>query len=135
MPMPVMYQISSHTSRNRFLTEAADLLSLDYTSLPRDVESSVTLSSKASGTIHAVAIWVDYQLDEASRWSTLGGANRGGDECSTASGGVYEKQMLRFLPRPEEVAGRQKGADGVKLKISGMFDEEGGCMTFDVSVV
>lgn len=112
------------------------MLSLDYMSLPKNVESTVTLSSTASGTLHAVAIWVDYQLDESARWSTFGGVDQrgGGNGRSITEAGAHEKQLLRFLPRAEKVVTAQ-GEGGVKLKVSGCFHEEGGCMTFDVSVV
>lgn len=105
-------------------------------SLPTNVESSVTLSPTASGTLHAVAIWVDYQLDESSRWSTFRGVGRTADGNGrlATEAGAHEKQMLRFLARPEKVVSAQ-GEEGIKLKVSGCFHEEGGCMTFDVSVV
>lgn len=112
----------------RLLTDAHDLLSFDYTSLPTDVESTVTISPSASGTMHAVAIWVDYELDETSRWSTFGGGRGGGEPGRR--GGVHEKQMLRFLSKPVEVGG--SGAAAAVLMVSGRFDVEGGSMSFDV---
>lgn len=116
---------------------------MDYTSLPTDVESTVTLSTVASGTLHAVAIWVDYQLDESSRWSTFGvktGVGKGGavalgGKCreNGGAGAGHEKQMLRFLSRSVEVdAGEDKATPVVT--ITGRFDVEGGCMAFDVKV-
>lgn len=123
----------------RLLTEVRDLLSFDYVSLPTDVESSITLSSTAPGILHAVAIWVDYQLDESARWSTFGSTCLTGEgiERSMIQGSAHEKQMLKFLPRPEKVAAAadEQGEKGVALKVSGRFDADGGRMTFDVSVI
>lgn len=126
--------LASTATTFRLLTEPKDLLSLDYSSLPTDVEATTTISpAHTAGTLHAVAIWVDYQLDESTRWSTFGGMIRpGGNEGPP--GGVHEKQMLRFLPKPVEVMGSVDGGSA-NLKISGRFDVEGGDMSFDVSVV
>lgn len=117
---------------DRLLTDAHDLLSLDYTSLPMDVESTVTVSPSAPGTLHAVAIWVDYQLDETSRWSTFGEGRRGGDGQSRRRGGVHEKQMVRWLSKPVVVDDAAASSPAAVLTISGRFDVEGGCMSFEV---
>lgn len=119
-----------HTCAARLITEVKDLLSFDYTSLPADVKSTVTIPPAVSGSLHAVAIWVDYQLDETSRWSTFGGRVRGGVGGGTG-GGTHHKQMLRFLPKPVKVDDVDHGP---VLTVSGRFDVEGGCMSFDVSV-
>lgn len=99
-----------------------------------DVESTVTVSASASGTLHAVAIWVDYQLDETStsRWSTFGGGRRDGDGESRRRGGVHEKQMVRWLPKPVVVDDAAASSPAAVLTISGRFDVEGGCMSFEV---
>lgn len=119
------------------MTEPRDLLRLDYTSLPMDVESSVTLSASTPGLIHAVAIWVDFQLDEKERWSTFFGAGRKEDGVLGAPENTFEKQMLRFLPRPEVVPDRA-GASGdevaIRLKVEGRFEAGTGIMGFDVAV-
>lgn len=109
--------------------------------MPTDVESKVVLHSARVGTLHAVAIWVDYQLDEKSRWSTFRGGSRGrGGGTSAASvngvdhsgGEGCHKQMLRFLPSPIKVGpGGEHGIDGA-VTVSGQFDAEGGRMMFDV---
>lgn len=130
LSLPSPYSDTS-TPRHRLLTDANDLLSLDYTSLPMDVESTVTVSPSAPGTLHAVAIWVDYQLDETSRWSTFGGAG-GGDGESRRRGGVHEKQMIRWLSKPVVVDDAAASAPDAVLTISGKFDVEGGCMSFEV---
>ncbi|CAN0132511.1 unnamed protein product [Scytosiphon promiscuus] len=127
----LLYPYPLRAYKHRLLTETQDLLSLDYASLPSDVRSTVTISPSLSGTVHAVAIWVDYQLDETSRWSTFGGVVRGGqgDGESGRRGGVHEKQMLRFLSKPLEV---ERGDAAAALTVSGRFDVEGGCMSFEV---
>ena len=91
-----------------------------------DVESTVTVSPSAPGTLHAVAIWVDYQLDETSRWSTFGGGE------SRRRGGVHEKQMVRWLSKPVVVDDAAASSPDAVLTISGRFDVEGGCMSFEV---
>ncbi|CAM9327937.1 unnamed protein product [Sphacelaria rigidula] len=135
----LLYPYPLRAYRHRLLTEVRDLLSFDYVSLPTDVESSITLSSTAPGILHAVAIWVDYQLDESARWSTFGSTCLTGEgiERSMIQGSAHEKQMLKFLPRPEKVAAAadEQGEKGVALKVSGRFDADGGRMTFDVSVI
>lgn len=110
---------------------------MEYSSLPRSLESKVALPFNASGTIHAVAIWTDYQLDETGRWSSFGGSTKGGEGASLAPGSLHEKQMLRFLPQPEQVAQTQSNAGMTypRLEIQGRFDVEGGCMEFDVDFV
>lgn len=96
-----------------------------------DVESTVTVSPSAPGTVHAVAIWVDYQLDETSRWSTFAGVGRG-DGQARRRGGVHEKQMVRWLSKPVVVDDAAASSPAVVLTISGKFDVEGGCMRFGV---
>lgn len=115
---------------DRLLTDAYDLLSLDYTCLPMDVESKVTVSPSTSGTLHAVAIWVDYQLDETSRWSTFGGGR--GDGVSRRRGWVHDKQMIRWLAKPVVVDDAAASCPAAVMTISGRFDVEGGCMSFEV---
>lgn len=96
-----------------------------------DVESTVTVSPSAPGTLHAVAIWVDYQLDETSRWSTFGGG-RGDRESRRRRGGVHEKQMIRWLSKPLVVDAAAAFSSTAVLTVSGRFDVEGGCMSFEV---
>lgn len=85
--------------------------------------------------MHAVAIWVDYQLNETSRWSTYGGLLTGGagDGNAGRRGDVHKKQMLRFLSKPLDVKGGDTAAAAAAvLTVSGRFDVEGGCMGFEV---
>ena len=75
----------------------------------------MTIPPTASGTLHAVAIWVDYELAEGSTRTTFGVEPRkeGGDTIGAACLGEsegagkhepgHEKQMVRFLARPLEV--------------------------------
>lgn len=141
LPPPPRPALASLTTHCRLVTEEQDLLLLDYNSMPTDVESKIILHSAGAGTLHAVAIWVDYQLDEKSRWSTFRGGSRargggtsvasvdGDDHCG---GEGYHKQMLSFLPSPIKVGpGREHGIDGV-VTVSGRFDAEGGRMMIDV---
>ncbi|CAM9565876.1 unnamed protein product [Ectocarpus sp. 12 AP-2014] len=131
----LLYPYPLRAYKHRLLTDARDLLSFDYTSLPTDVESSVHISPSSPGTVHAVAIWVDYQLSETSRWSTYGGWFRGGagDGNAGRRGGVHEKQMLRFLSKPLDVnAGDSSASAAAVLTVSGRFDVEGGCMSIEV---
>ncbi|CAB1110983.1 unnamed protein product [Ectocarpus sp. CCAP 1310/34] len=131
----LLYPYPLRAYKHRLLTDAEDLLSFEYTSLPTDVESTVTISPSSPGTVHAVAIWVDYQLNETSRWSTYGGLFRGGggDGNAARRGGVHEKQMLRFLSKPLDVNGGDASASAASvLTVSGRFDVEGGCMNFEV---
>lgn len=76
----------------------------------------------------------DYQLDESSRWSTFGrpvrAARGDGDGEPVRQGGVHEKQMLRFLSKPLTV---ERGDTAAALTVSGRFDVEGGCMSFEVA--
>ncbi|CAM9336327.1 unnamed protein product [Ectocarpus fasciculatus] len=126
----LLYPYPLRAYKHRLLTDAQDLLSFDYTSLPTDVESTVAISPSSPGTVHAVAIWVDYQLNETTRWSTFGGLLRGraGDGNAERRGGVHQKQMLRFLSKPLDVS----SAATAVLTVSGRFDVEGGCMSFEV---
>lgn len=143
----------------RLLTDTHNLLWLDYTALPTDVEATVTVPPTASGTLHAVAIWVDYEMTEGGSTrttfgvdphkvggDTIGVACSGGSEGTGGGGGGkheagHEKQMVRFLSEPvvvdvgrEETGGGGGGGGGTTLTVKGRFDAEGGCMKFDVSV-
>lgn len=113
----------------------------------------MTVPPTASGTLHAVAIWVDYEMVEGGSTRTTFGAEPrkvGGDTIGAAcsgdgqgTGGKHEaghdKQMVRFLAKPVVVDdGREQAgggsAGGTTLTVKGRFDVEGGCMKFEVSV-
>ncbi|CAM9788936.1 unnamed protein product, partial [Laminaria digitata] len=82
----LLYPYPLRAYRNRLLTDTHNLLWLDYTALPTDVEATVTMPPTASGTLHAVAIWVDYEMVQGSTRTTFGVEPRkvGGDTVGAA---------------------------------------------------
>lgn len=121
------------------LTRVVDLLFLEYGVLPKDLESGVTLAPEIAGTVHAVVIWVDYQLDDQTRWSTYYGANMVGmDMSSPVFGSGHGKQMLKFLPRPQVVdssTSKMGQGDRIAVQVRARFNAEEARMDFDAGAV
>ncbi|CAM9535903.1 unnamed protein product [Choristocarpus tenellus] len=149
--------------KHSLVTPAMDLLRMDYSSLPEDIEAEISLPITADGTCHAILIWVDYQLDEISRVTTYmhqgatgSGTNGGGrgryenGDCKGRGDGDGEKEDCvddvsteslsctgrHFKQAIKFLPNPQPVSTGgmYSLTVRGKFDCSGGQIVFDTCV-